>query len=150
MNKCNMHTILRLPTGIFYANGVKTNVLFFERGITDKDNTKEVWFYDLRTNMPSFGKRTPLTKEHFAGFEVTYTCADRTTLVDDRLSHFTRAEIAAKDDSLDLGLIREESVSIDWDTYDPAEQATQAADLLEEAVNILRALADELKNSEGK
>ncbi|UWE70528.1 hypothetical protein NY055_06095 [Corynebacterium diphtheriae bv. mitis] len=59
-------------------------------------------------------------------------------------------KIAAKDDSLDLGLIREESVSIDWDTYDPAEQATQAADLLEEAVNILRALADELKTSEGK
>ncbi|CAB0873271.1 type I restriction endonuclease [Corynebacterium diphtheriae] len=150
MNKCNLHTILRLPTGIFYANGVKTNVLFFERGTTDKDNTKEVWFYDLRTNMPSFGKRTPLTKDHFAGFEAAYTCADRTTLVDDRLSHFTRAEIAAKDDSLDLGLIREESVSIDWDTYDPAEQATQAADLLEEAVNILRALADELKTSEGK
>lgn len=56
MDKCTLHTVLRLPTGIFYAQGVKTNVLFFTRGTTDKDNTKEVWFYDLRTNMPSFGK----------------------------------------------------------------------------------------------
>ena len=56
MDKCNLHTILRLPTGIFYAQGVKTNVLFFQRGKTDRGNTKNVWIYDLRTNMPSFGK----------------------------------------------------------------------------------------------
>ena len=64
MNKCNLHTILRLPTGIFYAQGVKTNVLFFTKG-SSKDKyqqencTENVWVYDLRTNMPSFGKRTP-------------------------------------------------------------------------------------------
>ncbi|VEF25180.1 Type I restriction enzyme EcoKI M protein [Shewanella baltica] len=64
MDKCNLHTILRLPTGIFYAQGVKTNVLFFTKGsATDKyqqeNCTQSVWVYDLRTNMPSFGKRTP-------------------------------------------------------------------------------------------
>ncbi len=58
MDKANLHTILRLPTGIFYAQGVKTNVLFFDRGKTDKGNTREVWFYDLRTDMPSFGVLT--------------------------------------------------------------------------------------------
>ena len=64
MNKCNLHTILRLPTGIFYAQGVKTNVLFFTKG-SAKDKyqqencTEDVWIYDLRTNMPNFGKRTP-------------------------------------------------------------------------------------------
>ena len=57
MDKCNLHTILRLPTGIFYAQGVKTNVLSYARK-TDKDSTKAVWFYDLRTNMPSFARRT--------------------------------------------------------------------------------------------
>ena len=62
LDKCSLHTILRLPTGIFYAQGVKTNVLFFTRGKTDKGNTRTVWFYDLRTNVPSFGKRTPLTR----------------------------------------------------------------------------------------
>ncbi len=60
MDKCNLHTILRLPTGIFYAQGVKTNVLFFTRGETEKGNTREVWVYDLRANMPQFGKRTVL------------------------------------------------------------------------------------------
>ncbi|XLC60428.1 N-6 DNA methylase [Citrobacter freundii] len=64
MNKCNLHTILRLPTGIFYAHGVKTNVLFFTKGSAknryqEENCTENVWVYDLRTNMPSFGKRTP-------------------------------------------------------------------------------------------
>ena len=50
---CSLHTILRLLTGIFYAQGVKTNVLFFHRGKTDKANTKAVWVYDMRANMPA-------------------------------------------------------------------------------------------------
>jgi type I restriction enzyme M protein len=73
MDKCVLHTILRLPTGIFYAQGVKTNVLFFTRGQNDKGNTKEVWVFDLRANMPQFGKRTQLTREHFADFESFYS-----------------------------------------------------------------------------
>jgi type I restriction enzyme M protein len=77
MNKCNLHTILRLPTGIFYAQGVKTNVLFFTKGsATDKHQdehcTQNVWVYDLRTNMPSFGKRTPFTENHLTPFETVY------------------------------------------------------------------------------
>ncbi|MDT8389174.1 MAG: N-6 DNA methylase [Lentisphaeria bacterium] len=72
MDKCDLHTILRLPTGIFYAQGVKTNVLFFTRGTTEKDNTKHVWVYDLRSNMPSFGKRTPFSEQHLAPFEAVY------------------------------------------------------------------------------
>jgi len=77
MNKCNLHTILRLPTGIFYAQGVKTNVLFFTKGsVTDKHQeknfTKDVWVYDLRTNMPSFGKRTPFSEEYLKPFETVY------------------------------------------------------------------------------
>ena len=59
MDKCDLHTILRLPTGIFYAQGVKTNVLFFTRGKKDKGNTKTVWVYDLRTNMPELWQAHP-------------------------------------------------------------------------------------------
>lgn len=76
MDKCNLHTILRLPTGIFYAQGVKTNVLFFTRGTTDKSNTKEVWIYDLRSDMPSFGKTSPLKTEHFDDFVKCYADGD--------------------------------------------------------------------------
>ena len=90
MNKCNLHTILRLPTGIFYAQGVKTNVLFFTRGKNDEDNTKEVWIYDLRTNMQSFGKTNLLKEEHFADFIKAYQADDRTTVNDERWNCFTR------------------------------------------------------------
>ena len=120
MDKCNLHTILRLPTGIFYANGVKTNVLFFERGMTDKRNTTEVWVYDLRTNMRSFGKKNPLKHEDFAGFEAAYTAEDRRTVEDERWRAFTRDEIRKTDadgnetNSLDIGLIRDDSI-VDYD-----------------------------------
>lgn len=76
MEKCNLHTILRLPTGIFYAQGVKTNVLFFSRGKEDKGNTKEVWIYDLRSNMPSFGKTNPLKESDFDDFVKCYCAED--------------------------------------------------------------------------
>ena len=100
MNKCNLHTILRLPTGIFYAQGVKTNVLFFTRGQKDKGNTKDIWIYDMRSNMPSFGKRTPLTTDHFQDFmkaygDDPYGKAKRTDQGEKgRFRCFTRAEIA--------------------------------------------------------
>ena len=76
LEKCNLHTILRLPIGIFYAQGVKTNVLFFTRGKTDKGNTKEAWIYDLRSDMPSFGKTNPLKPEHFNEFIACYADGD--------------------------------------------------------------------------
>ncbi|MEL0636973.1 N-6 DNA methylase [Marinomonas sp. TI.3.20] len=77
MNKCNLHTILRLPTGIFYAAGVKTNVLFFQKGTPDNpqqdtDCTTQTWVYDMRTNMQTFGKRRPLTTRHFDAFKAVY------------------------------------------------------------------------------
>ena len=150
MDFCDLHTILRLPTGIFYAQGVKTNVLFFTRGKTEKDNTKEVWFYDLRTNMPSFGKTTPLKKEHFTDFVKAYTAGDRHSVEDERWSVFTREEIAQKSDSLDLGLIRDDSVLDDNDLPDPADSAKEAADDLEEAVDLLRSVEKELRALEAR
>lgn len=138
MNKCNLHTILRLPTGIFYAQGVKTNVLFFTRGKTDKDNTGAVWFYDLRTNMPSFGKRTPLTKAHFADFEKAYLAKDRRKIKDERWSVVTRQEITAKGNNLDLGLIADDSLVNYDDLPEPRE-------LAEEAIGELQAIEADLE-----
>ena len=150
MDKCNLHTILRLPTGIFYAPGVKTNVLFFERGLTDKGNTSGVWFYDLRSQMPSFGKRTPLTVEHFADFEKAYLAEDRTQLANERLTYFKRSEINAKEDSLDLGLMRVEVETFDAENFAPAASALEAATLLDEAADLLRTLASDLSLGEGE
>lgn len=146
MDKCNLHTVLRLPTGIFYAQGVKTNVLFFTRGKTDKDNTKEVWFYDLRTNMPSFGKTNPLKKEHFTDFEKAYEASDRHAIDDERWSVFTREEIAEKGNSLDLGLIKDDSIVDYEDLPDPIESGEEAIAMLSEAMDLLQSVVNELKS----
>lgn len=122
MDKCNLHTILRLPTGIFYAQGVKTNVLFFTRGKADTGNTNKVWFYDLRTDMDNYGKRTPFTKPVFANFIKAYTGGielddleknydgsiddkKRAKIKDPRWRSFSREEIYKNNDSLEMGLI---------------------------------------------
>lgn len=149
MDKCDLHTILRLPTGIFYAQGVKTNVLFFTRGKTDKGNTDEVWFYDLRTNMPSFGKTNPLKQEHFKEFEAAYEAADRHAVQDERWNVFTRAQIAEKGNSLDLGLIRDDSIVDYEDLPDPIESGEEAIAQLEEAVDLLMSVVNELKALQG-
>ncbi|MEF9934736.1 MAG: N-6 DNA methylase [Clostridium sp.] len=149
MDKCNLHTILRLPTGIFYAQGVKTNVLFFNRGNTERDNTKEVWIYDMRTNMPSFGKKNPLKYENFENFIKAYKAEDRTKIDDERFSMFTRDQIKEKNDSLDLGLIRDDSV-IDYDDLqDPIESGEEIVAQLEEAMDLIMSVVKELKSLGG-
>lgn len=76
LNKCNLHTILRLPSGIFYEQGVMTNVLFFTRGKTEKNNTENIWIYDMRSNMRKFGKTNPLTILDFEEFKSCYNAGD--------------------------------------------------------------------------
>ncbi|PLR73795.1 class I SAM-dependent DNA methyltransferase [Bacillus sp. UMB0728] len=145
LNKCDLHTILRLPTGIFYAQGVKTNVLFFTKGKTDQGNTKEVWVYDLRTNMSSFGKRNQLTMAHFEDFMKAYVAEDRSKVEDKRWNVFTREEIAKKEDSLDIGLIADESISSYENLPDPIETAEEAIEKLQQAIDILSEVVEELR-----
>lgn len=137
MDKCNLHTILRLPAKSFDYAGVQTNVLFFERGKTEKGNTKEVWFYDLRTDMPSFGKRTPLTEAHFEGFEKAYHAEDRREVDDPRWSLFSRDAIAEKEDNLDIGLMESENGNNYKDLPAPEVIAKRTKDKLLEAIRQL-------------
>jgi type I restriction enzyme M protein len=153
MDKCNLHTILRLPTGIFYAQGVKTNVLFFTRGETDKGNTKEVWVYDMRANMPQYGKRTQLTYEHFVEFESAYgndplgsakSLAERKdTGEQGRFRKYTREEIAARGDSLDVAWLKDDSMTDAQDLPEPTVLAQEAMDELEAAIEELRGILEE-------
>ncbi|RBL86469.1 SAM-dependent methyltransferase [Streptomyces cavourensis] len=154
MDKCNLHTILRLPTGIFYAQGVKTNVLFFTRGEADKGNTKEVWVYDLRANMPAFGKRTALVREHFAAFEAAYRddpWGSPTSLKkrreegeQGRWRRFTRAEIAARGDNLDITWLGDESEGASEGLLEPAALAQVAVQELEATLADLREVLAQL------
>lgn len=145
MDKCNLHTILRLPTGIFYAQGVKTNVLFFTRGKTDKHNTKEVWIYDLRNDMPSFGKTNPLKTEHFGDFVKCYADGDlskrKETYSEEnpngRWRKFTIEDILARDKT---------SLDITWMKTDAGTDDYTLAELLdmikEKSSNIAKAVAE--------
>ena len=144
MNFCNLHTILRLPTGIFYAQGVKTNVLFFTRGKTEKGNTKEVAFYDLRTNMDSFGKTRTLARSDFKEFIEGFKNPSKRT--SERWSKFTREQIEKEyDNSLDLGLIKDDSIIDSEQLPDPIECGEDAIAKLEEAVDLLKDVVRELK-----
>lgn len=146
MDKCNLHTILRLPTGIFYAQGVKTNVLFFQRGTTEKGNTRQVWIYDMRTNMPAFGKRTPLTHEHFQAFEQCYGNDPNggSPRVDQgeegRFRCFSREEIAKRGENLDISWLRDESLQSGDDLPEPEVIATEIMEKLRIATKEMEAL----------
>lgn len=156
MKKCRLHTILRLPTGIFYAQGVKTNVLFFEKISNSpredgKDHTDTVWVYDARTNAPKFGKRTPLTKEYFADFIQTYGedakgNAERTdTGETGRWRSFNREWIRKeKGDSLDISWLKDESLDGGEELQEPTELAQEAMMALEAATAEIENLLEEL------
>jgi type I restriction enzyme M protein len=151
MEKCDLHTILRLPTGIFYAQGVKTNVLFFTRGKeTDTGNTKSVWVYDLRANMPSFGKRTPLTREHFAEFEMAFgsdplgKSRRKDQGEEGRFRKFTREAIAARAENLGISWLRDENATQADDLPQPNEIATRVTGRLRTALSEIVALASVL------
>ena len=147
MDKCNLHTILRLPTGIFYSPGVKTNVLFFQRGKTEKGNTETVWVYDLRTNMPSFGKRNPLTRKHFEEFERCYgedanggnERSDRGEA--GRFRCFSRAFIGERGENLDISWLRDESLQSAEDLPEPDEIAAAILEKLRVAMTEMEALS---------
>ena len=115
MGKCNLHTVLRLPTGIFYAQGVKTNVLFFHRGAKETGSTRETWFYDLRTNMDSFGKRTPFTREHLKPFEEAFgkdplgASKRKDQGEEGRFRRFKRDEFEKRGENWDVSWLRDEA-----------------------------------------
>ena len=161
MDKCDLHTILRLPTGIFYAAGVKTNVLFFTRGKSETNNTKQIWIYDMRTNTPNYGKRTAFTENAFADFMTAYTGglseeevfnsydgnidhAKRATIQDERWKCISREEIAKKNDSLDMGLIADDSITNAEDLGEPIDIAKEALAELAMITRELNAIIKEL------
>jgi type I restriction enzyme M protein len=153
MDWCDLHTILRLPTGIFYAQGVKTNVIFFRRGSTATGNTKAAWVYDLRANMPTFGKTSPLTEAHFAEFEAAYgnDPNGEASRMDEgkagRFRLFTRADIEARGDNLDISWLRNLSADPEDALTEPEEFIAAIRSHLTSALGEIEALADELEDA---
>jgi len=108
LNTCVVHTILRLPNGIFYPHKLPAHILFFQKGQTAKDKTEIVWFYDSRTRLPNFGQNLPLTREHLRPFEMVYgddPLGQTPRLAEDENGHwrcFSRENLAKQGDRLDL------------------------------------------------
>lgn len=154
MDKSNLHTILRLPTGIFYAQGVKTNVLYFTQGKKEKGNTQEVWVSDMRANMPQFGKRPQLTRSHFAEFEAAFgddplcssaSLAKRQDTGDQgRFRRFTRDWIADRNENLDIAWLRDEDENGGEELPEPSALAQKAMIELEAAIAELQGILAEL------
>lgn len=157
MELCNLHTILRLPTGIFYAQGVKTNILFFQRGRSDKANTRAVWLYDLRANMPAFGKTRPLKADDFADFEKAYGNdpnggAERKDEGEEgRWRCFTREAIRARNDNLDIGWLRDTEAEAEEQLTEPDDIAAAIIGHLKAALEDIETLSEDLElNGNGK
>ncbi len=153
MEKCNLHTILRLPTGIFYAQGVKTNVLFFTRGREDKGNTREIWFYDLRFDMPSFGKTNPLKESNFDEFVDFYKDGDLSARTETysaenpngRWRKFTYEEILARDKtSLDITWMKSDRGTEDYTLSELLDQIKEKSANIAKAVAALEELIGEV------
>jgi type I restriction enzyme M protein len=168
MHKCDLHTILRLPTGIFYAAGVKTNVLFFTRGTSknpnqEENSTKNVWVYDLRSNMPNFGKRSPFSSAHLKPFEKvfgndpldiskrkegewSFTDKSAEKTGDNSRWHVFKREYVKNEtaDSLDISWIQDKDFVDSADLPEPEALAGEAmvelAEALREMDNLMREL----------
>ncbi|MGD0563077.1 MAG: N-6 DNA methylase [Roseiarcus sp.] len=156
MDLCNLHTILRLPTGIFYAQGVKTNVLFVQRGKTDKANTKAVWVYDMRANMPAFGKTRLLTVGDFADFEAAYGDDPngggkrKEQGEEGRWRCFNREAISARNDNLDIAWLRDTEAEAEEGLTEPEDIAAAIIGHLKAALEEIEALAEELEPDAGE
>lgn len=144
LKECEVHTILRLPTGIFYAQGVKANVLFFERKPgSDKPWTKTVWVYDLRTNKHFTLKTKRITRADLDEFVECYRPGDRHNRTptwseatpEGRWRPFTYEEITARDKcSLAEFWLRDESLEDSKRLPDPHILAQEVADDLQSAL----------------
>ena len=150
LETCDVHTLLRLPTGIFYAQGVKANVLFFDARPKDgKVHTKGVWIYDLRTNKHFTLKTRPLRREDLQEFVEAYNPANRHKRKEsERFRHFEYKDLVARDKaSLDIFWLKDDSLD-DLDNLPPPDVLQQEIiDHLEAALAAFRDVAAALPKS---
>ncbi len=148
LHECDVHTLLRLPTGVFYAQGVKANVLFFDRKpASETPWTKELWIYDLRTNKHFTLKTNPLKYENLKDFIQCYNPMNRHQRDEtERFKRFSYDELMQRDKvSLDIFWLKDESLEDMENLPDPDILALEIAENLEAALDQFRAIYDDLE-----
>lgn len=165
LHECDVHALLRLPTGLFYAQGVKAHVVFFDRKpASETPWTKKLWIYDLRTNQHFTLKTNPLRREHLDGFVKLYNPANRHDRKatwsaevdakagagpDGRWRVYEYADLMARDKaSLDILWLKDDSLA-DSDNLPPPDViAQEIGGDLEAALEQFRLIAGDLESSE--
>lgn len=152
LNEFNLHTILRLPTGIFYAQGVKANVIFFDKfpPIDKGHRTNDVWIYDLRTNMNFSLVTNSLGDKDLADFVKCYNADDISQRQEsERFKKFEYDEIIKRDKTnLDISWIKDESLESLENLPEPQILAAEIADNLQTALTSFKSVMDGLKKEE--
>ena len=147
---CDVHTILRLPTGIFYAQGVKASVLFFDAKPKDgKVHTKGIWFYDLRTNKHFTLRTRTLKLQDLKEFVTCYNPKNRyERLENERFKYFSYDELVARDKaSLDIFWLKDDSLDNLNELPPPDVLQHEIIEHLESALAAFRIIANSLPNS---
>jgi type I restriction enzyme M protein len=145
LQSCDVHTLLRLPTGIFYAQGVKANVLFFERKpASETPWTKRLWIYDLRTNLHFTLKTKPLARADLDEFVECFLPGDRPSRAETwseagnpagRWRAYDYEQLVARDKcSLDIFWLRDESLEASENLPEPGVLAGEIAESLRAAL----------------
>ena len=149
LKTCDVHTLLRLPTGIFYAQGVKANVLFFDKKpAAERPWTQRLWVYDLRTNQHFTLKQNPLRREHLQDFVDCFAPGKpRPARVEtERFRSFTYDELIARDKTnLDITWLRDDSLDDLDNLPEPAVIASEIVEDLTAALAEFEAVAAALE-----
>jgi type I restriction enzyme M protein len=149
LERCDVHTLLRLPTGIWYSPGVKANVLFFDKKPAAKTPwTKELWVYDLRTNRNFTLRQNPIADEDLKEFVQLYQTKNRTKkrVESERFKRFTYADLMARDKAnLDIFWLKDDTLADTENLPKPAILAAEIIEDLEEALEAFKSVELELE-----
>jgi len=149
LHECDVHTLLRLPTGIFYAQGVKANVLFFDRKpAREKPWTDKLWIYDFRTNKHFTLKTNQLKYEELQDFIKCYNPENRHERAEnERFRAFSYDELMQRDKvSLDIFWLKDESLEDSENLPDPDILAREIAENLEGALDQFSSIYENVEN----
>lgn len=148
LHECDVHTLLRLPTGIFYAQGVKANVLFFDRKpASEKPWTEKVWIYDLRTNQHFTLKTNPLRYQDLEDFVSCYKADNRRERKEaERFRGFAYDELTQRDKAnLDIFWLKDETLEDTENLPDPDVLASEIIENLGAALEQFESISAEME-----
>jgi type I restriction enzyme M protein len=150
LHECDVHTLLRLPTGVFYAQGVKANLLFFDRKpASEKPWTEKLWIYDLRTNKHFTLKTNPLRYEDLGDFKKCYNPENRHERREtERFKAFTYSELMGRDKvNLDIFWLRDESLEDTANLPPPYVIAAEITENLQSALEQFNSITEDLEQT---